>query len=320
MPADPPTRGRRCPAQRRSVARCRLRSARGTGRSTESAHDTAKGSFDGYRAARVCLPALLGRRRRAVSRPRRRRVDPLLRGERTASVQRALPRSPGPEDSQDRSLGRSQEHAHPRLGQRTGRARLRHRHLRADGASGATRGLSRQRPASAPSPMSASCPSAMRASMPSTPWAPSSTSTRPSARSRRSRACSSPAAAPSSACRTATIRFCVRCSPRCSRRSGLYAYGYEKSYSRRALRRAARRGGLDGRGRNRDSLHPRMAPDARPGVSFVVPAAREGHRSAACGRSSFLDRHLPAVRRHGYLLATVATKPRASARVDRKCV
>ena len=77
-----------------------------------------------------------------------------------------------------------------------------------------------RRRCAAPSATCATCPSATPASMRSTRWARSSTSTKPSAPSKRWRACSSPAGAPSSACRTGTIRFCGRCSPRCSRRSG----------------------------------------------------------------------------------------------------
>ena len=55
---------------------------------------------------------------------------------------------------------------------------------------------------------------------------------------------------------------------------GLYGYGYEKSYSRRALRADARKRRADGRRRNGDPVHPRLAEDARPRVPLVVPAAR----------------------------------------------
>jgi SAM-dependent methyltransferase len=92
--------------------------------------------------------------------------------------------------------------------------------------------------------------------------------------------------------------------------TGLYAYGYEKSYSRRALRGMLERSGLrvtaetailfiPGWLRMLDLVcHSRCRPLARVTGALVRPFV-------------FLDRHLPPVRRHGYLLATVAVKPRA---------
>lgn len=89
---------------------------------------------------------------------------------------------------------------------------------------------------------------------------------------------------------------------------GLYAYGYEKSFSRRALREMLERSGLEvvaetgilfipGGLRMLDlACHSWCRPLAAITGSLVWPFA-------------FLDRHVPAVRRHGYLLATVATKP-----------
>lgn len=89
---------------------------------------------------------------------------------------------------------------------------------------------------------------------------------------------------------------------------GLYAYGYEKSYSRRALREMIERSGLEvvaetailfipGWLRMLDlACYTRCRPLARLTGALVWPFA--------C-----LDRHLPAVRRHGYLLATIAVKP-----------
>lgn len=89
---------------------------------------------------------------------------------------------------------------------------------------------------------------------------------------------------------------------------GLYAYGYEKSYSRRALREMLERAGL--------------TVMAEPAILFIPgwlrmldlachtwcrPLARV---TAACvWPFALLDRHVHAVRRHGYLLATVALKP-----------
>ena len=89
---------------------------------------------------------------------------------------------------------------------------------------------------------------------------------------------------------------------------GLYGYGYEKSYSRRALREMLQRAGLEvvaetailfipGWLRMLDlACHAWCRPLAVVTGALVRPFV-------------FLDRHVPAVRRHGYLLATVAVKP-----------
>lgn len=92
---------------------------------------------------------------------------------------------------------------------------------------------------------------------------------------------------------------------------GLYAYGYEKSFSRRALREMLERAGfavvaetailfIPGWLRMLDlACHAWCRPLATVTGALVWPFA-------------FLDRHLPVVRRHGYLLATVALKPERS--------
>ena len=89
---------------------------------------------------------------------------------------------------------------------------------------------------------------------------------------------------------------------------GLYAYGFEKSYSRRALRNMLERAGftvvaetailfIPGWLRMLDlACHAWCRPLARVTGALVWPFV-------------FLDRHVPAVRRHGYLLATVVVKP-----------
>jgi SAM-dependent methyltransferase len=89
---------------------------------------------------------------------------------------------------------------------------------------------------------------------------------------------------------------------------GLYGYGYEKSYSRRALRQMLERAGLHvvaetailfipGWLRMLDlACHAWCRPVATLTGALVRPFV-------------FLDRHVPAVRRHGYLLATVVMKP-----------
>ena len=89
---------------------------------------------------------------------------------------------------------------------------------------------------------------------------------------------------------------------------GLYGYGYEKSYSRRALRQMLEKAGLDvvaetailfipGWLRMLDlACHSWCRPFAAVTGILVRPFV-------------FLDRHVLAVRRHGYLLATVVMKP-----------
>lgn len=92
---------------------------------------------------------------------------------------------------------------------------------------------------------------------------------------------------------------------------GLYAYGYEKSFSRRALREMLERAGLTVVAETAIFFIPgwlRMLDLACH--SWCRPLARI--TGACVWPFVFLDRHLPAVRRHGYLLATVVTK-RASA-------
>jgi SAM-dependent methyltransferase len=89
---------------------------------------------------------------------------------------------------------------------------------------------------------------------------------------------------------------------------GLYAYGYEKSYSRRALRRMLEQAGLVVVAETAILFIPgwlRMLDLACH--SWCRPLALV---TGACVRPFvLLDRHVPAVRRHGYLLATVVTKP-----------
>ncbi|MEO8520782.1 MAG: class I SAM-dependent methyltransferase [Acidobacteriota bacterium] len=88
---------------------------------------------------------------------------------------------------------------------------------------------------------------------------------------------------------------------------GLYAYGFEKSYSRRALREMLQRAGL--------SIVDETAILFIPGWLRMLDLACHAwcrplsRITGACVRPFvWLDRHVPSVRRHGYLLATVATK------------
>jgi SAM-dependent methyltransferase len=98
---------------------------------------------------------------------------------------------------------------------------------------------------------------------------------------------------------------------------GLYAYGYEKSYSRRALREMLERAGLTVIAETAILFIPgwlRMLDLACH--SWCRPLARV--TGACVWPFVFLDRHLPAVRRHGYLLATVAVKPPTSPQAHRQ--
>ena len=92
----------------------------------------------------------------------------------------------------------------------------------------------------------------------------------------------------------------------------IYGYGYEKSYSRRTLRKMVERSGLEvvaetailfipGWLRMLDlACHAWCRPLSKITGAMVRPFV-------------YLDGHVPAVRRHGYLLATVVTKPRQGA-------
>ncbi len=91
---------------------------------------------------------------------------------------------------------------------------------------------------------------------------------------------------------------------------GLYAYGYEKSFSRRSLRMMLERSGLRVTAETAILFLPgwlRMLDLACQ--SWCRPLARV--TGALVRPFALLDRHVPAVRRHGYLLATVAVKPEA---------
>jgi SAM-dependent methyltransferase len=88
---------------------------------------------------------------------------------------------------------------------------------------------------------------------------------------------------------------------------GLYAYGYEKSYSRRALREMLERAGLVVVAETAILFIPgwlRMLDLACH--SWCRPLATI--TGACVWPFTWLDRHVPAVRRHGYLLATVVVK------------
>jgi SAM-dependent methyltransferase len=88
---------------------------------------------------------------------------------------------------------------------------------------------------------------------------------------------------------------------------GLYGYGYEKSYSRRGLREMLERAGL--------TVVAETAILFIPGWLRMLDLACHawcrpltGLTRACIWPFVFLDRQVPAVRRHGYMLATVVTK------------
>ena len=88
---------------------------------------------------------------------------------------------------------------------------------------------------------------------------------------------------------------------------GLYGYGYEKSYSRRGLKRLLNGAGLNVVAETAILFIPgwlRMLDLACH--SWLRPCA--ALTGALIRPFVLLDRHVPAVRRHGYLLATVVTK------------
>jgi len=89
--------------------------------------------------------------------------------------------------------------------------------------------------------------------------------------------------------------------------TGLYAYGLEKSYSRRALREMIERAGL--------VVVEETAILFIPGWLRIIDLICHSWcpplavlTGACVWPFVMLDRHVPAVRKHGYLLATIATK------------
>jgi SAM-dependent methyltransferase len=89
---------------------------------------------------------------------------------------------------------------------------------------------------------------------------------------------------------------------------GLYGYGYEKSYSRRALREMLQHAGLE--------VVAETAILFIPGWLRMLDLACHAWCRPLCVITAalvwpfvWLDQHLPAVRKHGYLLATVVRKP-----------
>jgi len=87
----------------------------------------------------------------------------------------------------------------------------------------------------------------------------------------------------------------------------LYGYGYERSFSRRALRRMLQSAGFEVVAETAILFVPgwlRMADLALH--SYAPPLARV--TAAVLKPFVWLDNHVPAVRRHGYLLASVGVR------------
>lgn len=87
----------------------------------------------------------------------------------------------------------------------------------------------------------------------------------------------------------------------------LYGYGYERSFSRRAFRRMLQAAGFDVVAETAILFVPgwlRMGDLALH--SYARPLARV--TAAALEPFVWLDRHVPAVRRHGYLIASVGVR------------
>ena len=87
----------------------------------------------------------------------------------------------------------------------------------------------------------------------------------------------------------------------------LYGYGYERSFSRRALRRMLEAAGFEVVAETAILFVPgwlRMADLALH--SYFRPLA--GLTALAVKPFAWLDRHVPAVRRHGYLIASVGVR------------
>jgi hypothetical protein len=89
--------------------------------------------------------------------------------------------------------------------------------------------------------------------------------------------------------------------------AGLYAYGSERSFSRRALRRMLQSAGFDVVAETAILFMPGWLRMADLVVHRRFPRAA---RLTALAIRPFvwLDRHVPAVRRHGYLLASVGVR------------
>jgi SAM-dependent methyltransferase len=88
---------------------------------------------------------------------------------------------------------------------------------------------------------------------------------------------------------------------------GLYGYGYERSFSRRAFRRMLEDAGFDVVAETAILFIPgwlRMADLAAH--SYARPLARV--TAAAVAPFAWLDARVPALRRHGYLLASVGVR------------
>jgi SAM-dependent methyltransferase len=91
------------------------------------------------------------------------------------------------------------------------------------------------------------------------------------------------------------------------RRVGLYAYGFEKSYSRRRLRRLMERAGFETIEETGILFMPGWLRMLDLAFHVYVPSL-SCITAPVVRRFAWLDAHIPALRRHGYLIVVVATK------------
>jgi len=88
---------------------------------------------------------------------------------------------------------------------------------------------------------------------------------------------------------------------------GLYGYGYERSFSRRALRRMLEAAGLEVVAETAILFVPGWLRMADLALQCYFP--RLAHVTAALLKPfTWLDRHVRAVHRYGYLLASVGVR------------
>jgi SAM-dependent methyltransferase len=91
-------------------------------------------------------------------------------------------------------------------------------------------------------------------------------------------------------------------------RVGLYAYGFEKSYSRRQLREMLQRSGVEVVAETGILFMPGWLRMLDLALHSCWPPLAWLTRPAV-GACAWLDRQVPLLRRHGYLLASVGVKP-----------
>ena len=92
-------------------------------------------------------------------------------------------------------------------------------------------------------------------------------------------------------------------------RMGLYGYGFEKSYTRRTFRRMLERCGFEVTAETGILFIPGWLRIVDLAANAWAPPFVGRLTGLACAPFDHLSRRSPFLRRHGYLLATVAVKP-----------